>query len=151
MNSYAAGTIILCIAKLNALQYKAFMKSIKRTLAATEVLLVLPAALFMTSLFVRDLQPQQYEPARTAQRIVDWYAARPHIGLWVLLIAVPFVVLVIGVLTLLNAWKAEAALRQSAQQLLGIVRAHFATLLVAMATLTAGGILAIVALHVLTD
>jgi hypothetical protein len=143
--------MLLCIAKLNALQYKVIMKSIKSTLAATEVLLVLPAALFLSSLFVRNLQPQQYEPARTAQRIVDWYSARPHVGLWVLLIALPFAVLVIGALTLLNAWKAEADLRQSTRQLVGAMRAHFAILLVAIATLTAGGILAIVALHVLTD
>lgn len=127
------------------------MKQIKSALALTEVLLVFPAALFMTSLFVRNIQPQQYEPAHTAQRIVDWYAGRPHIGLSVLLVALPLVVLSTGGLTLWRAWNTEAELRRAAQQILDTMRAHFATLLVAVATAAAGGILAIVALHVATD
>jgi hypothetical protein len=46
------------------------MNIFKRAIAATELLLIFPAALFMMALFVRNLQPLQYEPARTAQRIV---------------------------------------------------------------------------------
>jgi hypothetical protein len=34
----------------------------KRTIAATEPLLIFPAAIFMTALFVRNLQPLQYQP-----------------------------------------------------------------------------------------
>jgi hypothetical protein len=70
------------------------VKAIKRTIATTEVLLILPSVLFMTALFVRNLQPLQYEPAHTAQQIVDWYAARPRVGLWLLLTALPLAVLV---------------------------------------------------------
>jgi cytochrome b561 len=127
------------------------MKTIKPTIAAAEVVLIFPAALFMTSLFVRELQPLQYEPAHTAQRIVDWYAARVHMGLWVLLIALPLTVLATGCATLLRAWRGNAELRQTARQTIAAIRAHLATLLVAAATLAAGGILAIVALHMLTD
>ena len=123
----------------------------KRAIAATELLLVFPATLFMAALFVRNVQPLQYEPAHTAQRIVMWYAARPHIGLWVLLIALPFVVLVTGCGTLLRSWSDEVQLRQAALQTLAAIRAHLAALMVAGATVTAGGVLAIVALHVLTD
>src|SRR5579863_687675 len=120
------------------------MKTMPRFLAALELLLVFPAVLFMTSLVARNLQPQQYEPAHTAQRIVDWYAASPHVGLWLLLMAMPLTVLLIGAVTLLRAWKADANLRQSARQLAGILREHAATVLVVLATVTAGGILAIV-------
>ncbi len=127
------------------------MNTVKRIVAATELLLIFPAALFMTALFVRNLQPQQYEPAHTAQQIVMWYAARPRIGLWVLLIALPFAVLALGLGTLLRCWSSDDELRQAAWQMLAAVRAHLATLLVAAATLAAGAILAIVALHVLTD
>jgi hypothetical protein len=127
------------------------MNLFKRAIAATEMLLIFPAALLMTALFVRNLQPQQYEPARTAQRIVTWYAARPRLGLWVLLIALPLAVLVSGGGTLLRRWSDEVELRQAARQTLAAIRAHLATLLVAGATLTAGGVLAIVALHMLTD
>ncbi len=127
------------------------MNTVKRVVAATELLLIFPAALFMTALFVRNLQPQQYEPAHTAQQIVMWYAARPRIGLWVLLIALPLAVLALGLGTLLRCWSSDDELRQAAWQMLAAVRAHLATLLVAAATLAAGAILAIVALHVLTD
>jgi hypothetical protein len=127
------------------------MGTAKRALAATEVLLVFPAVLFMAALFMRDVQPPDYEPAHTAQRIVTWYAARPRIGLWGLLIALPLTVLVTGCVTLLRIWRDDAELRQAAMQTLAAVRAHLATVMVAGATLTAGCVLAIVALHVSTN
>lgn len=127
------------------------MNTIKRTIATTELLLVFPAALFMTALLVRNLQPAQYEPARSAHRVVDWFAARPRLGLEVLLIALPFAALLIGGATVLRSWRRDAELRQAALAMLAAVRGHQATLLIAGATLTAGGILAIVALHVITD
>ena len=134
------------------MRYKVLMNIFKRAIAATELLLIFPAALFMMALFVRNLQPLQYEPARTAQRIVDWYAVRPRIGLWGLLIALPLAVLLTGCSTLLRNWSGEAQLRQAVWQTLALIKkAHLATLLIAGATLTAGGILAIVALHMLTD
>jgi hypothetical protein len=127
------------------------MKLNKYTVAATELLLVFPAVLFMTALFVRNLQPPRYEPAHTAQQIVAWYAVRPHIGLWVLLIALPLAVLVTGSATLLHKWSCEVELRQATRHTLAVLRTHLETLLIAGATLAAGGILAIVGLHVLTD
>jgi hypothetical protein len=127
------------------------MNIFKRAIAAMELLLIFPAGLFMAALFVRNLQPPEYEPARTAERIVRWYSARPHVGLWVLMMALPLVVLVAGCGTLLRSWNTDVELRRAAGQTLAAVRAHFAVLLVAAATLAAGGILAIVALHAVTD
>jgi cytochrome b561 len=123
----------------------------KRTIAATNLLLISPAVLFMTALFVRNVQPQQYEPAHTAQRIVMWYAGRLHLGLWVLLIALPLTVLATGGATLLRSWNDDAQLRQATRQALTACRSNPAMLLIAATTVTAAGILAIVALHVLTD
>jgi hypothetical protein len=130
---------------------KLIMKTITRSIAAIELLLIFPAVLFMTALFARNVQPLRYEPARTAQRIVDWYAARPHAGLWMLLIALPLVVLATGCATLLRNWKSRPELRDAARRAAAGARTHLATLLVATATLAAGGVLAIVALHLLTD
>jgi hypothetical protein len=127
------------------------MKTIQRSIAALEVLLIFPAVLFMTALFARNVQPQQYEPAHTAQRIVDWYAARTHIGLWLLLIAFPLAVLVTGSIALVRNWRNDPALREAARSAFAALRSHLAAFFVAAATLTAGGILAIVALHLLTD
>ena len=143
----------LCrIAAPAPLLYKVLMKTSRHaTLAAAELLLIFPAALFMISLFVRNLQPPQLEPARGASEIVAWYAARPRIGLWLLLFAFPLTVLVTGCATLFRKWSGEAELRQAARDTLAVIRPHLSTLLVAAATLTAGGVLAIVALHVLSD
>ncbi len=126
------------------------MKTVKPSLAAAELLLIFPAALFMGSLVVRSLQPTQFEPAHTAQRIVDLYAHSVHIGLWLLLIAFPLIVLATGCITLMRAWNSDAGLRQAALRTLDSVRAHLATLFVAIATVAAGVILAIVALHMIT-
>lgn len=127
------------------------MRTLKQAIATAELLLIFPAALFMTALFVRNVQPLQFEPAHTAQQIVNWYAARPRIGLWVLLIALPLTVLVSGCATLLQRWRDEAELRQATRNALTALRGQWPALLVAGATLTAGGVLAIVALHLLTD
>jgi hypothetical protein len=127
------------------------MKTLRRALATLELVLIVPAALFMTALFVRNLQPQQYEPAHTAQRIVAWYAARTHLGLWLFLIGFPLAVLVIGCVSLIRSWRADPALRTAAFECSAAIRRHFAVLVVALATSTSAAILAIVALHMITD
>ena len=127
------------------------MKTIKPSVAAAELLLLFPAALFMGSLVVRSLQPTQFEPARTAQSIVDWYTHSVHIGLWVFLMGLPLVVLATGCVTLLRAWNSNAELRQATMRTLESVRAHLATLFVAIATVAAAAILAVVALHMLAN
>ena len=127
------------------------MKTILRPLAAAELLLVAPAALFMTALFVRNLQPQQYEPAHTAARIVALYASSTRIGLWLLMIALPLTVLILGSIVLVRTWRADSALRQAADQAIDALRAHLAAFFIACATGSAFVILSIVALHLITD
>ena len=127
------------------------MKTIRRSIAALELMLVFPAVLFMAALFARSIQPVQYEPAHTAQRIVDWYASSTHIGLWLLLIALPLAVLIIGSITLLNSWRRNPDLRDATAKMSALIRAHAATLLIACTTATSFAILAIVAFHMMTD
>jgi hypothetical protein len=126
------------------------MRLPKYAIVASELLLIFPAALFMAALFVRNVQPLQYEPAHTAEQIVTWYAGRPDM-LSVFLIALPLTVLVSGCATLLRRWSHEIELRQAARDTLAALGAHWATVMVAGATLMAAGFLAIVALHVITD
>jgi hypothetical protein len=127
------------------------MKVLRRSLAAVEVTLILPAVLFMTALFLRSIQPTEFQPSHSAQQIVDWYAGRPHLGLWVLLIALPMMVVTIGVVWLTRTWSNDADLRDSAIKLLMIFRSQGSALIVFATTSLATAILAIVALHVLTD
>jgi hypothetical protein len=79
------------------------MATNKRIIAATELVLIFPAALFMTAVVTRHLQPLEYEPAHTAQQIVTWYSVR-HWTLWVLLIGMPFAAMLTGCATLLRNW-----------------------------------------------
>ena len=57
---------------MNRVTYEASMKATKRAFAAAEMMLILPAVLFMTALFMRNVQPLRFEPAHTAQEIVAW-------------------------------------------------------------------------------
>jgi ABC-type Fe3+ transport system permease subunit len=136
---------------LSTLHYKVLMNTTKRFLAASQLLLICPAVLFMASLFVRNVTPVQNEPAHTAQRIVMWYAARPHLGLWVLLTALPLAVFVIGCGALVQRWHEDQELRQATRRMLDAIGSHLATAFTAAATLAAGAILAIVAVHMMTD
>ncbi len=121
-----------------------------RFIAAAELLLILPAAVFMTSLFVRSVMRPELGPAQAAQFLVDWYGARPLVGLDLFLIAMPLAVFVLGFASALGRWKRDAALRQAARETMAAVRAHLSTLLIAGATVASGCILVIVALHVIS-
>ncbi|MBI3491438.1 MAG: hypothetical protein HY047_06595 [Acidobacteria bacterium] len=128
------------------------MNTIKRAVAAAELLLISPAALFMAALLVRNVTPLPKEPAQTAQLIVMWYSHLPvHLGLWGLLIMMPLAVLILGCGTLLYGWTEDGELREAARQTLAAIRAHLAMFVVAAATVTSAGILAFIAVHVLTD
>lgn len=127
------------------------MKTLRRSLATLEVMLVSPAILFMVALFTRSIQPVQHEPSHTAQQIVDWYASSPHVGLWVLLIALPLSVLTLGTVTLVRDWRKDANLRDATRKAIGLIRGYAATLLIACTTAIALGILCIVAFHMMTE
>lgn len=121
------------------------MNTVRRAIATTELLLILPATLFMTALVARALYPLGSEPAHTAERIVQWYAERQW-TLWILLVALPLAVLVTGCATVVPTFK-----QGDARQTLAAIRAHPATLFIAAATLTAGVFLVIVVLHMLAN
>jgi hypothetical protein len=128
------------------------VKASQRTvIAIAELLLIAPAVLFFAALLARSIQPIQYEPAHTAQQIVDWYAARPRVGLDLLLVTLPFVALAAGCALVARAWKQDAGLRQTAGQVVSAMRTHLAILLIAIATVAAGSILAVVAVHIAAD
>jgi hypothetical protein len=102
-----------------------------RFVAALLAALVLPAVLFMLSLFLRSAFP----PAEFAERLIVWYSGRVW-TLWVLLLALPAVAFVAGWVTLARsgAWR--------------LLREHVATLLVAATTMASAAILGIVVLHI---
>src|SRR5258706_4021355 len=106
----------------------------KRPTATIDLVLTSPATLFIMALLARQLQLLHYD----AQQIVMWYAARGW-TLWVLLLGLPFTVLIIGCVTLLQNWKTTTE------------RSRVATLIIAVTTLTAGLTLAVVIIHMLMN
>jgi len=104
----------------------------------------------MVALILRQMSPLQGEPAYTAQQIVMWYAGRMW-TLWVLLITLPLAVVVTGCLTLLRGWSKGRELPLSAQKSRAAIRADPLRLPVSALTLTAGVVLAIVAVHMATN
>ena len=122
------------------------MKTIRRTIAIIELLFVLPAALFMVALFVREVQPLAH-----TGRLVEWFSHHLVLGLYVFLIAMPLAAFVVGCATVLRSWHSDAEFRRAALEMFTTARAHVASLLIAVATLMAGGILAIVAMHLITE
>jgi hypothetical protein len=110
------------------------MQTLTRTVAAMQLALILPAALFLTAVLVSAGDARQYDLALVAHRIVMWYSGRMW-TLWLLLLALPLAVLVSGCATLLRNWN----------------RVPLATLFVAGTTMTSAGILAVVVLHMLAN
>jgi hypothetical protein len=126
------------------------MHASRRAIAATELVLILPAALFMAALVARQLTPLDYEPAHTAQEIVAWYSIRPW-TLWGLLIGLPLVVLITGCATLSSNRNDDRDSRPAAQRRTTDVGARRATQFIAAATLAAGAILVVAVLHMLAN
>ena len=106
----------------------------KLIIAGFEWLLVFPATLFMAALFVRNIQPEPYEPAQSARRLVDWFSARPFLCRDIFLITFPLVAFVVGCASVLRSWRKDAELRRAALQTLSVVRGHCASLLIAMSS-----------------
>jgi hypothetical protein len=121
-----------------------------RIIAVMGLALILPAALFMAALALRFHQPLQYEPARSAQQLVMWYAGRMW-TLWVLLLGLPFVAFVSGCAELLRSGSRDIVLPRTSRKSLAMVRAHLASFFIAATTMIAGVMLVIVVLHMLAN
>jgi hypothetical protein len=122
------------------------MDTNRRIIAATEIVLIFPAALFLTAVVARQLQPLQF----AAQQIVTWYSVR-YWTLWVLLIALPFAAFLTGCVTLLGNANTGAGASQAVKQLFPTTYAHLPTRIIAGTTLAAGLILVVVVLHMLAN
>src|SRR5579864_6850130 len=102
-----------------------------RAIAALQLVLIFPAALFLTAVVVRYVPPLH----DGAQGIVMLYAGKMW-TLWVLLVTLPLCVLVTGCAALLRSWNRDVELPNGARQSLIVASGQpSATLLVAATTL----------------
>jgi hypothetical protein len=126
------------------------MRTLIRAVAAMQLALICPAALFLISVLVATGDPPQYDLALFARRIVAWYSGHGW-TLWLLLLALPLAVLIAGCATLLRSWHGDVEMPYTAQPSLAMIPAPLATLFVAGSTMTSAGILAVVVLHMLAN
>lgn len=121
-------------------------------LAISEWLLILPAMLLLAAATLRQLQPRQFEPARTSWAVFEW--ATTHVsraGAAWLFLALPALALVAGCAGLILAWRRSEALRQDTVAALTSLRRHLCVATLGTGTLLAGAILAAVVIHIITD
>ena len=120
-------------------------------IAALALALVCPAVVFVTALFVRQVQPLESEPARTAERIVTWFAAHPQFGLWIVLLLLPLSAFLLGSAALLRTWGDNPQLRDYTWRALWAIPAHWPAVFVGGATLLSAGVLTMIAAHLLRE
>lgn len=113
-----------------------------RIIAAMELVLIFPATLFLLAVVARHIEIIG-PPAR---QIALWYAYR-FWTLWVFMISMPLTALLIGCATLLRNPNGGIRGRQTIRQRLAAICKSFPMLIIAVSTLAAGTILAIVAVH----
>jgi len=122
----------------------------KRALAAAHLLLISPAVLFLVAVIVERLEPLRTEPAHNAQHIVMWYAERMW-TLWILLLALPLLVVISGCIWLLRDSSGSAQVASLPQKALAALHPSAARTSVAATTVTAAVIVGVVILHMLAN
>jgi hypothetical protein len=118
-------------------------------IAAWALALVSPAILFVAALYIRQVPPPESEPARTAERIVRWYAAHPQLALWGLLLLLPLSAFILGSAALLRTWADNAELRAYAWRALSEIREHWPAVSIGVATLLSAAVLAMITRHLM--
>jgi hypothetical protein len=118
-------------------------------IAAWALALLGPAILFVTALSIRRVPPPESGPARTAERIVTWYAAHPQLALWVLLFLLPLSAFILGSAALLRTWSDNPQLQQYTWRALAAIPAHWPAVSIGGATLLSAAMLAMITAHLM--
>ena len=116
-------------------------------IAVWALVLICPAILFIAALFLRQVPPPGSEPARTAERIVRWYAAHPQLALWVLLLLLPLSTFLLGSVALLRTWADNPQLREYAWRAVTETLEHWPAMSVGGLTVVSAGVLMMVTAH----
>ena len=121
-------------------------------LAISEWLLVLPASLLLGAAVLRQIQPRQFEPARTGWVIFEWTTTHiSQAGAAWLFLVLPAGAAVAGCVGLMLAWRKSGTLRQDTVAMFTSLRRNLAVAILGLGTLLAGSILAAAIIHIITD
>ena len=132
------------------------MRSAKRLplsfLALSEWVMVLPATIFLAAAALRQLQPRQYEPARTSWLIFDWTMQHiSRLGAGILFIGLPAIALMIGCGLLAQKWHADETFRHDVIAAFSALRRNITIAVVTAATALAAAIFLFAVVHIFTD
>ena len=133
------------------MRYKAIMSLTNDVIAAWALALICPAVLFIAALFLRQLPPSASQPARTAERIVRWYAAHPQFALWVLLLLLPMSAFLLGSTALLRTWSENPELRAYAWRAVTETVEHWPAMSIGGLTIVSAGVLMMVTAHLFRE
>jgi hypothetical protein len=117
--------------------------------AAWALVLIGPAVLFVTALVIRRVPPPESEPARSAERILGWYAAHPQLALWGFLFLLPLSAFILGSAALLRTWGANPKLQYFAWRALAAIPEHWPAVSIGGATVLALGVLVMITAHLM--
>ena len=116
-------------------------------IAAWALALVGPAVLFVAALLLRQVLSPGSDAARTAERVVTWYAAHPQFSLWVLLLGLPISAFILGSAALMRTWGDNPQLQYYTWRALAEVPEHWPAFSIGGATLLSAGVLAMITTH----
>lgn len=117
--------------------------------AGVAIVLVAPSVVFLLALFLRQCQAFGAGPARTAERVVRWYAAHAQLALWVLFLLLPLSAFVLGSTAILRTWGNNAELQDYIWRGLAEIPEHPLPFLIAGATVVSAAVLAMIARHLM--
>jgi len=128
-------------------------RTFRLALVATgEWVMVLPATVFLAAAALRFLQPSQYEPAHTNWIISQWAAIHiSRLGAATLFILVPSLAILLGIATLLLAWREDSSLRDDVTLAVTILRRRLSLGLLMTGTILAAVICLFAVVHVILD
>jgi hypothetical protein len=120
--------------------------------AITELLLVMPATLFLGIAAVRNMQPRQNEPVRTIWIIFEWMSnSLTRVDAAVIFLVLPGFALALGLATLLRCWQRDELLRWDTIAFVAVLRRNMHFMILSAGVLAGAAILAAVVVHLITD
>ena len=119
--------------------------------AITELLLVMPATLFLGLSALRGMQPR-YEPARTSWLIFESIVSHlTPTDAAIIFLVLPSIAFVLGVVTLRTSWQESELLRWDAIAFTAVLRRNVHFLLLSAGAVAGAAILAAAVVHMITD
>jgi hypothetical protein len=120
--------------------------------AITELLLVMPATLFLGLSALRGMQPRRYEPARTSWLIFESIVSHlTPTDAAIIFLVLPSIAFVLGVVTLRTSWQESELLRWDAIAFTAVLRRNVHFLLLSAGAVAGAAILAAAVVHMITD